>query len=72
LPASGLEIDVETLARVIRELPVAGDEAERLAAAVEGSTDDEEFLINAVAAVRLIVDRLEESRGIDSHDRPLG
>lgn len=72
MPASGLEIDVETLARVIRELPVAGDEAERLAAAVEGSTDDEEFLINAVAAVRLIVDRLEESRGIDSHDRPLG
>ena len=57
------------LARVIREqkaLPLTDDERERLARALETSDRDEELLANALSAVRLLVDRLEDS----TPDRP--
>ncbi len=59
-----LSIDLETFGRVVREqkaLPVSDQEAEGLARMVEGSMDDQEFLGNALAAIRLIADRLEQS-----------
>jgi hypothetical protein len=61
---STIEIDAATLAQAIRErkaLPIPEDEAEAIARAIETSHDDEEFLANALSAVRLLVDRLEHS-----------
>ena len=57
-------IDLETFGRVVREqkgLPISDEEADRLARMVEGSRDDQEFLGNALEAIRLIADRLEQS-----------
>lgn len=59
---SAIEIDPATLAEAIRErkgLPIAEDEAEAIARAIETSHDDQEFLANALSAVRLVIDRLE-------------
>ena len=59
-----IEIDGATLARTIREqkaLPITDAEAETLARALETSKDDEEFLANAISAVRFLVDQLEQS-----------
>jgi hypothetical protein len=61
---SRIEIDAASLARVIREqtaLPITDDEAERLARTLEASNDDEEFLANALSAVRFLADHLERS-----------
>jgi hypothetical protein len=66
-----IEIDAASLARVIREqeaLPITGDEAEGLARAIETSIDDEQFLISAVSAIRLLVERLEYVGRIDQAD----
>jgi len=60
----GNEIEAAALARVIREqtaLPLTDREREELARAIETSADDEEFLANALVAVRLISDQLEHS-----------
>ena len=59
-----IEIDAATLARVIRELrtlPITDDDTERLARALEESSDDEEFLANALSAIRFLVEQLERS-----------
>ena len=59
-----IEIDGATLARTIRELkalPITDAEAETLARALETSKDDEEFLANAISAVRFLVEQLEQS-----------
>jgi hypothetical protein len=59
-----LSIDLETFGRVVREqkaLPVSDQEAEGLARMVEGSMDDQDFLGKALAAIRLIADRVEQS-----------
>jgi hypothetical protein len=57
-----LEVDLATLARAIREqkaLPLTDSESDRLARSLEGSRSDEELLANTLAAVRLLVNRLE-------------
>jgi hypothetical protein len=59
-----IEIDGATLARSIREqtaLPVSDAEAEALARALETSKDGDELLANTVAAVRFLVEELEQS-----------
>lgn len=59
-----IEIDVAGLANVIREqksLPITDAEAERLAATLEASEADDEFLANTLATVRFLADRLEPS-----------
>jgi hypothetical protein len=57
-----VELDAATFARVIREqsaLPLTEAEADTLAAGLENVSSDEEFLAKAVAAVRLLAERLE-------------
>ena len=64
VPACVLSVDLETFGRLVREqkaLPISDEEADRLARMVEGSRDDQEFLGNALEAIRLIADRLEQS-----------
>jgi hypothetical protein len=59
-----IEIDGTTLARSIREqtaLPVSDAEAEALARALETSKDGDELLANTVAAVRFLIEQLEQS-----------
>jgi hypothetical protein len=66
---SVIETDAATLAHIIREqtaLPLADDEAERLARAIETSADDRELLANTVSAIRLLVDRLAPPAGAPS------
>jgi hypothetical protein len=60
--ASSIDVDAPTLASVIREhqgLPITSAEAEQMARAIETSPDDEALLANTLAAVRVLVDRLE-------------
>jgi hypothetical protein len=55
-------VDATTLARAIREqkaLPLSDFEADALARSLERATSDEEFLANTLAAVRMLIDRLE-------------
>lgn len=61
---SVIGVDAASLARAIREqpaLPVTTAEADALARAIEAARDDEELLTNALAAVRLLTRRLEDS-----------
>jgi hypothetical protein len=61
---SRIKIDAATFANAIREqnsLPITEAEAESIAQAVETSQNDEEYLAHALLAVRLLVDRLEQS-----------
>jgi Arc/MetJ family transcription regulator len=67
---SSIEVDAATLASAIREqqaLPLTSDEAEQMARAIETSPDDEALLANTLAAVQLLVDRLE-STVLDRND----
>jgi hypothetical protein len=57
-----IEIDAVTLANMLQQqtaLPITPDEADGLARAIEASATDEELLANTLAAVRLIVARLD-------------
>ena len=59
-----VELDAASFARVIREqsaLPLTEAEADSLTDTLENVSSDEEFLADAVAAVRLLAERLEPS-----------
>jgi hypothetical protein len=61
---SSIEPDAATLPSAIREqqvLSITTDEAEQIARAVQISPNDAALLANTLAAVQLLVDRLERT-----------
>jgi hypothetical protein len=70
-----LEVDAATVAQTIRQqraLPITDAEADALARSIEVASSDEERLANTLAAVRLLVDRLELPGGMVDGDHDHG